>query len=74
MCKQCQEATERHYGHLSDEDKMHLLWSATAFPFCGPDYLENQLIELKENTDGSLGQAQGYADKQMSETVMKDKK
>ena len=45
---------------------MDLLWSATAFPFCGPVYLAKQLIELRENTDGSLEQAQGYADRVMS--------
>lgn len=58
-------AVDWQYPHLSDEDKMHLLWSATAFPFCGPMYLAEQLIELRENTDGSLKQAQGYADAQM---------
>lgn len=69
MCQQCQEAVMRHYPHLPESEMMKLLWEATCFPFCGPETLEEQLIELKANTDGSLGQAVAFAHKQMDEAL-----
>lgn len=66
MCKQCQESVDRHYPHLSQEDKYQLLMGATAFPFGGPEIIEGQLVELKEKTDGSLDGALAFADAELA--------
>ena len=66
MCKGCQDLMNRFYPHLSDDDKMDLLMSATCFPFGGPEELEPQLRELRRRTDGSLNAAKAFADRSMS--------
>ncbi len=66
MCEQCNELVKKYYPNLPEDDYGHLLMSATCFPFGGPKYIEPQLKELVENTDGSLGAAIAFADKQLS--------
>jgi len=65
MCEQCSKLINKYYPSFSKQDKYELLIGATCFPFCGPETLEKQLIELKEKTDGSLDQALCFADMEM---------
>ena len=65
MCRRCWELVSEHYPHLSESERVDLLWGATAFPAGGPEYVEKQLIELKASTDGSLEQALGLAEREM---------
>jgi len=69
MCQECQELVDRYYPHLSDGDKLDLLWSATCFPFGGPEHIEPQLRKLRKRTDGSLNQAKGFADWSMQQNM-----
>ena len=69
MCEKCVIAVQWIYPELSEEDQMHLLWSATCFPFGGPMQVAKQLIEARDATDGSLEQAQGYADMIMRNAI-----
>ena len=66
MCQACVDAAREIYPDLPEGDLGHLLMGATAFPFAGPEYIREQLIETREATDGSLNQAMGYADAEMS--------
>ncbi len=61
MCQQCLNLIEKYYPDLPEEHYATLLMNATAFPFCPPEYLEKQLQELCENTDGTLKGAIKYA-------------
>lgn len=65
MCRACENLVNRYYPHLSDEDKIDLLMSATAFPFAHPDTLEGQLRRLRKRTDGTLNGAKDFADRSM---------
>lgn len=67
MCQGCIDVTNRYYPHLSDEEKCELLWSATCFPFGGPEHLEPQLKRLRKRTDGTVRGAQAFADRSMSQ-------
>lgn len=73
MCEKCVELVKKYYPNLPESDYGDLLMGATCFPHCGPEHLEPQLIELIENTDGSLGQALGYADMQLEKDWRKYK-
>jgi hypothetical protein len=64
MYQQCVDLVKKYYPNLPEKDYGNLLMGATCFPMGGPEYIEPQLIELIENTDGSLEQALGYADMQ----------
>jgi len=65
VCDKCNELLDKYYPHLSEEDRGHLLISATCFPFGGPEDVERQLIELKEKTDGTLQGALSFADTEL---------
>lgn len=65
MCQQCYDAVTKHYPTLTDEERGELLMGATAFPFCSPEHLESQLVELKEKTDGTLNGALAFADMEL---------
>ena len=71
MCEQCVLAVEWHYPNLTDEERGEVLMSATCFPFGSPELIEEQLVELKEKTDGTLRGALVFAnaelDRQMRE-------
>lgn len=64
MCKECADLAKKYYPDLPEEDLGELL-SATAFPFGDPAYLEKQLIELREKTDGTLHGAIVFAHEEM---------
>ena len=74
MCQTCYNHAKKYYPELPEADLGELLMGATAFPFCEPDYLEKQLIELRANTDGTLGQAIGYAEHKMFENLQQEDK
>lgn len=61
MCERCVELLKQYYPHLSEADAGELLMGATAFPFASPEYIEKQLKELREKTDGSLHGALVFA-------------
>ena len=71
MCKECQDLIDKYYPQLTDDDKSEVLFSATCFPFCGPELLEDQLEVLKNETDGTLKGALLFASEQLKLT-MKD--
>ena len=74
MCQQCTDLVKKYYPELPDDHYGELLINATAFPHTDPNdspYLENQLKELIENTDGTLGGAINYANKQTEEEMEK---
>ena len=65
MCEQCALAVEWHYPNLTDEERGEVLMSATCFPFGSPELIEEQLVELKEKTDGTLRGALVFASAEM---------
>ena len=65
MCQECVDLMGRYYPHLNEADSVDLLWSATCFPFGGPEDIEPQLKKLRKRTDGSLNAAKAFADTSM---------
>ena len=59
----------KYYPDLSESDWGELLMGATCFPFGSPEMVERQVIELKEKTNGTLGQALAYADTQLRKAM-----
>jgi hypothetical protein len=74
MCQECVDIVKKYYPNLSENDQGELLLSATAFPFASPDYIEKQLKELVENTDGTLESALCYAENKLTEAWAEAKK
>ena len=73
MCAKCLSAVQRYYPELSEADQVELLWEATAFPFSSPEYIEKQLTELRQNTDGTLAGAIAYADAKLDRDILNRK-
>jgi hypothetical protein len=67
------ELARKYYPHLNDEDLGDLLIETTCFPFGNPEKVEKNLIELIENTDGTLEGAIEFANEQMQEEWAKHK-
>lgn len=65
MCKKCIALVKKFYPDLPESDYGDLLMSATAFPFGGPEIIEEQLRELREKTDGSLWGAIAFANQEL---------
>ena len=65
MCQQCIDVVAKHYPNLDENEVGDLLMSATSFPSGTPEEIEKQLLELKENTDGSLDAAINYANERL---------
>lgn len=65
MCKDCYEAAKELYPSLDMNEINELLWSATCYPAGDHEQVKTQLIEAKENTDGTLNGALAYAAIQM---------
>ena len=65
MCERCALAVERHYPHLTEAERCEILMGATCFPFGSPESIEEQLVELKEKTDGTLRGALVFASAEM---------
>jgi len=69
--EKCFSAARKHYPKLSKEDHWNLLFGATCYPFGSPEQVEEQLIELRKNTNGTLGHALAYANSQMEAQMAK---
>jgi len=69
MCQQCLNHARRIFPNLPDSDIGELLFGATAFPFAQPETIEKQLLELKEQTDGTLNGMLAFADRALWETM-----
>ena len=69
MCQKCVDMRDRYYPHLSESDYGELLMGATCFPMGTPEMIEDQLVELKRETDGTLWGALAYADKKLAEDM-----
>lgn len=69
MCEKCQELMDKYYPDLEQADQKELLFGATCFPFGPPELIEKQLIDLIENTDGSLGEALSYANERFKSYI-----
>ena len=65
MCQKCVDACLKHYPLLTAEEWGELLMGATCFPFGSPEQVEEQLAELKKNTDGTLGSAIAWVEQQL---------
>jgi len=71
MCEQCLLAVKEYYPGLAESDYDALLMGATSYPFGCGETIERQLKETRESTDGSLGQAIGYAEMKMDQEYEK---
>ena len=69
MCQQCLNHARRIFPNLPDSDIGELLFGATAFPFAQPETIEKQLLELKEQTNGTLNGMLAFADRALWETM-----
>ena len=69
MCEKCLAAVRLHYPDLAEAEQVKLLWEATAFPFGSSGLIEKQLIELRGNTDGTLGGAIAYANNKLDQAM-----
>lgn len=67
MCQGCQDAVDRWFPTLSKKEVNDLLWGATAFPMCDPEYLERQLRDIYQAVGTNVNQAIARADQQMFE-------
>ena len=65
MSQQTFDLVKKYYPHLSDEDLGDLLMEATCFPFGSLEQVEKNLIELIENTDGTLEGAFIFANEKL---------
>lgn len=66
MCDECFKVVDQYYPGLHRPEKIELLWGATSFPFGNPEKVASDLAECKANTDGTIGQAIAYQEKQCS--------
>ncbi len=73
MCNKCVLALQKYYPGLTEGEQWEVLMNATAFPFGSSSLIERQLKEVREATDGSFGQAIGYADRQLDAAYKKYK-
>ena len=71
MCQKCIDAAKRHYPDFSDEEVGALLMNATCFPFGSPELVERQIIEVRQNTDGSLQSAIDFAHEELDREMNK---
>lgn len=71
MCQQCLDVAVKHYPNLNEEEIGRLLMSATSFPHGTAESIEKQILELKENTDGSLDGAISYAEKELDKQMVR---
>ena len=46
MCQICRDAVDRLLPDFSEDDKVNVLWSETAFPFSDGPHTERQLIDF----------------------------
>ena len=69
MCQQCLNHARRIFPSLPESDIGELLFGATAFPFAEPGTIERQLLELKEQTDGTLNGMLAFADHELWEAM-----
>lgn len=63
------DLVEQYYPGLSSEEMNDLLFNATCFPFGNFEKIEENLKELKENTDGTVSGAIEYSYQQMMEIL-----
>ena len=66
MCQECVNALNMYYPHLTDKEKMELLWGATCFPAGSGTDVVTQIAELRSKTDGSLEMALAFVDEEIS--------
>jgi hypothetical protein len=69
MCEKCKLAVDWLYPKLSDDDKCHLLMSATCFPFGSPEQVAEQLLDHLAHTDGTMQAAINRAHEQLDATM-----
>ena len=69
VCKKCSDALAEHWGHLSDKDKMSVLWSCTCFPAGDGDEVAKQLRESKKKSGGDFGLAMQQADEEITSAM-----
>lgn len=67
MCKKCVKIAGELFPHLNDEEIGSLLLNATGFPTVPVEVVRKQLQDLKDNTDGSLGQCIARCESQLME-------
>jgi len=67
------QLVKNHYPHLEDDLVYDLLIETTCFPFGDYEAVEKNLIELIENTDGTLEGAMEFADNKMKQAWIEHK-
>lgn len=65
MCQKCFDAVILHLPKIPEDKISSVLMNATCFPFGSPENVESNILELKQNTDGSYNQILSYAKKQL---------
>lgn len=71
MCQKCIDAVKQHYPDLEHPQIGQLLMGVTCFPFGTPEQIEDNLIKVKKNTDGSLEAALTFADSELHKQLKK---
>ena len=66
----CHEFVERVWGRPCTKEEVEvLLWHCTAFPCVDVEYLEKQLIEIRERSGGDFEKAWKLADQDIGEAM-----
>ncbi len=65
MCQGCLDAVNRHYPYFTEAEICEILMSCTCYPCGTSEQVEEQLIELKEKTDGTLGGAIAFTNEEL---------
>ena len=69
MCQKCADAMDKYFPNLTDEEKMDILWNATAFPAGCGETVARQLKEAKESTDGSYGGVMEWSQRKLNNAI-----
>ncbi len=69
MCRECLRLARVYLPRLTDSQQANVLISSTAYPFCEPDFLKDQLECLVKETGGEFLPSLYYGDTQMEKEV-----
>jgi hypothetical protein len=73
MCQKCLDAVRQIWPNISDEERVTLLWGATAYPFSDPEYTARQLQEKFDQSGGNVGMALAIADMETDAAMAQQK-
>ena len=61
MCERCALVVRKYYPSLPDAEFGDFLMATTAFPMGDAETIERQVLEMWEQTDGTIAAAYAYA-------------